>query len=427
MKPREYDVGLPTHTVRVLEWGPESGPLAVALHGFPDCAWAWRRVAPLLAAAGYRVAAPFLRGYAPSGIPVDRDYSVRALAADAVTLHDRLGGDGRTPLIGHDWGAIITTTLAGRTTAAAEAASPYGRHIALAVPPLALMNPSRDTLRPWLGAVGRQPFRSWYIGFNQVPGLSESYFEWLVRRLWRLWSPGYDASEDLRYLAKAVPDRAHAEAVVSYYRVLRDPRARRVPMRPPAAPLLYLHGDRDGALDPGFFPVVAARLPDAALVPGAGHFLHLEQPDTVAGHILGFLQSLSERPVVNSAPHPGSFPVRTRSTEPCTDSREWPRLVTSLMPSGRNTSSIPCSAGPKHPADSSSTYPCVALQIWDAAETGSSPVPVPDSITRVTWRTRCPKATRPSGNRSDDSRSFMSRPGNRIPPGAVTPNITRYS
>jgi pimeloyl-ACP methyl ester carboxylesterase len=113
-----------------------------------------------------------------------------------------------------------------------------------------------------------------------------------------MWSPGYDAAEDLRYLARAVPDRAHAEAVVSYYRVLSDPRARRVPVRPPAAPLLYLHGDRDGALDPGFFPVVAARLPDAVLVPGAGHFPHLEQPGTVARHILDFLQSLApERPV----------------------------------------------------------------------------------------------------------------------------------
>jgi pimeloyl-ACP methyl ester carboxylesterase len=283
--PREHDVDLPACRVRVLEWGPADGPLVVALHGFPDTAWTWRRVAPLLGDAGYRVAAPFLRGYAPSGIPGDGDYTVRALVADAMALHGRLGGDDRTAVVGHDWGAIIATALAG------DRGSPYGRVAALAVPPLSLMNPSRQSMGPWLAAMARQPFHSWYIGFNQVPGLAESRFEWLTRKLWRAWSPGYDAAEDLALLRDAVPDRAHARAVVSYYRAQRGAGIRPA-MRPPLTPLLYLHGDRDGTLDPRFFPVVAARLPEsspAALVSGAGHFLHLERPETVAEHILAYL------------------------------------------------------------------------------------------------------------------------------------------
>lgn len=284
--PREYDVALPAHSARVLEWGPASGPLIVALHGFPDTAWTWRRVAPLLAAAGYRVAAPFLRGYAPSGIPSGRDYSVRALAADAAALHGLLGGDDRTSLVGHDWGAITATALAG------DPGSPYPQVVALAVPPLGCMNPTRGTLVPWLAAVARQPFRSWYIGFNQVPGLAESRFAWLARTLWRAWSPGYDAAEDLALLADAVPDQAHARAVVSYYRALPG-RGTRPALAPPLAPVLYLHGTRDGCLDPRFLTVAAARMPGksrAALVGGAGHFVHLEQPGTVADQILGFLR-----------------------------------------------------------------------------------------------------------------------------------------
>ena len=280
--PRESDVRLPTHRVRVLEWGPAGGPLVVALHGFPDTAWTWRRVAPLLADAGYRVAAPFLRGYAPSGIPSDGDYSVRALAADAAALPALLGGDDRAVLVGHDWGAIAAAAVAG------DPASPYRRAAVLAVPPLSLMSPARESLP----ALARQPFRSWYIGFNQVPGLAESSFDWLVRTLWRAWSPGYDAAEDLAFLRDAVPSRSHARAVVSYYRALRGTGARPA-MKPPVKPLLYLHGERDGCLDPGFFPVVAARLPEgspAALVPAAGHFLHLEQPGAVAGHLLSFLR-----------------------------------------------------------------------------------------------------------------------------------------
>lgn len=280
--PRESDVQLPTHSVRVLEWGPADGPLVVALHGFPDTAWTWRRVAPLLAGAGYRVAAPFLRGYAPSGIPSDGDYSVRALAADAAELHGRLDGDGNAVLVGHDWGAIAAAAVAG------DSASPYRAVAALAVPPLAYVNPSRETLP----ALARQPLRSWYIGYNQVPGLAESSFDWLVSRLWRAWSPGYDAAEDLALLEEAIPSRAHARAVVSYYRALGG-RGTRPAMMPPVKPLLYLHGDRDGCLDPGFFPAVSARLPEgspAALVPGAGHFLHLEMPDVIAGHLLEFLR-----------------------------------------------------------------------------------------------------------------------------------------
>lgn len=286
IEPRQSDVELPTHRVRVLEWGPEDGPLIVALHGFPDTAWTWRRVALLLSRGGYRVAAPFMRGYAPSGIPSDGDYSVRALASDAVALHTALKGDERTALVGHDWGAITAAALA------ADPANPYGPVASLAVPPLSLVSPGRGSVRPWLSAMSRQPFRSWYVGFNQVPGLAESSFDWLAARLWRKWSPGYDAARDLARLAEAVPSRAHARAVLSYYRALRGAGARAA-LQPPLTPLLYLHGDQDGCLDPRLFPLVAARLPEgsaSALLRHAGHFLHLEHPDVVARHLLDFLR-----------------------------------------------------------------------------------------------------------------------------------------
>ena len=279
--PREYDVQLPTHAVRVLEWGPESGPLLLALHGFPDTALTWRRVAPLLADAGWRVAAPYLRGYAPSGIPTDDDYSVRALVADAVALHGLLGGDGRAVLVGHDWGAITTNAVAG------DPASPYVRHVSLAVPPMSLVNPSREVLGTWLAAMLRQPLHSWYIAFNQVPGLAERRFDWLATRLWRLWSPGYDATEDLAQLRAAVPDRAHARAVVSYYRALLGSGIQPA-LADPVQPLLCLHGENDRALEPGLVRIAGRSVP-VVLVPDAGHFLQLEQPAAVAAAVLGFV------------------------------------------------------------------------------------------------------------------------------------------
>lgn len=274
---REHDVRLPSHQVRVLEWGPPEGPLVLALHGFPDTALTWRRVAPLLADAGWRVAAPYLRGYAPSGIPADGDYSVRALAADAVGLHELLNGDERTVLVGHDWGAITTNAVASDPT------SPYAKHVALSVPPFSRMNPTRRTLGPWAGALVRQPLRSWYIAYNQVPGLAEPSFDQLAARLWRSWSPGYDATEDLARLRESVPDHEHARAVVSYYRALLGPGVTPA-LAEPVRPLLLLHGTDDRCLDPRF-----ARLAGATTIGGAGHFVQLEQPQRVAASILSFL------------------------------------------------------------------------------------------------------------------------------------------
>ena len=285
MDARRRQVDLPTHTVEVLEWGPSDGRLVVALHGFPDTAWTWRHVAPLLAEEGLRVAAPFLRGYAPSGIPSDQDYSVRALVADAMAFPELLGGGDDSVLLGHDWGAITTNAVVG------DPASPYVRHVSLAVAPFAAMNPSRATLRPWLSGMVRQPFHSWYIAANQVPGLSERHFDRLAARLWRSWSPAYDAREDLELLRAAVPDLAHARAVVSYYRAMLG-RGIQPALAEPVAPLLYLHGDQDGAMDPRFFPVIEHWVPEgsrAALIHGAGHFLQLERPPEVAAEILAFV------------------------------------------------------------------------------------------------------------------------------------------
>lgn len=284
--PRRSTWQLSTHEVGALEWGPASGPLLLALHGFPDTAWTWRTIAPLLADEGFHVVAPFLRGYAPSGIPSDGDYSVRALVSDALALHGVLGGSRDAVLVGHDWGAITAASVA------ADPGSPYRRMVTLAVPPLPWINPTRAALRPWLAATVRQPLHSWYIAFNQVPGLAERHFARLTGRLWRDWSPGYHPTADLAHLAEAVPDRAHARAVVSYYRALIST-GTRIAMAEPVTPLLYLHGDQDGALDPRYFAVVESRVEPpsgAVLIRGAGHFLHLERPEEIAGHVLGFLR-----------------------------------------------------------------------------------------------------------------------------------------
>ncbi|WP_232676515.1 alpha/beta fold hydrolase [Nocardioides sp. R-C-SC26] len=294
-QPATLTVPLPTHTASVLTWGEPGAPLVIALHGFPDTAWCWRHLGPALAEHGFRVAAPFLRGYGPSGIPSDGLYTVPALMSDVVALHRALGGDERAMLVGHDWGAIIANGLA------AHPDSPFARVVALAVPPFEALGPRRDGLRTWLGAILRQPRKSWYIGANQVPGLSERWFERLLGKLWRDWSPGYDGREDVARVRAAVPDQSRARAVLSYYRHLARPWLwARAPyttwaqgwMDLPRVPYLYLQGADDGCLDIRFARLAERALPTHArvdVVPGAGHFLAVERPDAVNALIAEFL------------------------------------------------------------------------------------------------------------------------------------------
>jgi pimeloyl-ACP methyl ester carboxylesterase len=286
---RETRVELPEVTLSALVWGPDEGPLAVLLHGFPDTPHTWRHLAPELAGAGWRVVAPFLRGYAPSSVPADGSGHVAALAADAAGLHAAFGGDERAVLIGHDWGASAANALA------AHEDSPYPRVVAMSVPPYAALRRLRN-----LRVLPRQLRNSWYVGFNQLPRLPERSFERLVRRLWRDWSPGYDGSDDVRRVLEALPDRAHRAAAIGYYRSLVRPMAvppayrqwKGAEMRLPVVPTLYLHGADDGALDVRLTSGLEDRLPpgsEVAVIAGAGHFVQLEQPGEVGRKVLRFL------------------------------------------------------------------------------------------------------------------------------------------
>ena len=104
--------GLDMH---VLEAGhePAGRPVLLLLHGFPEFAFCWRRLMPLLAAEGYHVIAPDQRGYSSrEGAQVSfeddpADCDPLDLVADMVALVGRIGIQRVDAVIGHDFGAMV--------------------------------------------------------------------------------------------------------------------------------------------------------------------------------------------------------------------------------------------------------------------------------------------------------------------------------
>lgn len=294
--PRWIDVHAPAVELKALTWGPSDGPIALCLHGFPDTAYGWRNVAPRLASSGWRVVAPFMRGYVPSSIPSDGSYHIGALMDDALQARSAAGGTDRDVIIGHDWGAMAATGLAAMPD------SPFAKAVIMSVPPAAAFRPlqrvpDRGRL---LGQFPAQLLRSWYIMYFQLPLLPERSASWVVPWLWRRWSPNYDAEEDLRHVDAAIGTPESWRAALGPYRATI--RNTRPPERyaelhkhwtaAPKLPSLYLHGRDDGCMTPAFAHWTESALPkgsDVAVVEHAGHFLQLDEPERVAELILRFI------------------------------------------------------------------------------------------------------------------------------------------
>jgi pimeloyl-ACP methyl ester carboxylesterase len=254
------------------------GPLALLLHGFPDSAHTWRHLMPALADAGFRAVAPWTRGYAPTAVPTDGDYAVATLAADANALHRALGGGADAVLVGHDWGAI---TAYG---AAAVEPDRWRRVVTVAVPPPAVASAAFFDYA--------QLKHSFYVYLFQtglaelVVGADDLAF---LDNLWRDWSPSYDGSVDLRHLKDALRAPANLRAAIGYYRAMFAGGA--LGDSPPQ-PTLYLHGEDDGAFLADRVLEAKAHLStesEVRVLPGCGHFLHLERPGEINRLVLDWL------------------------------------------------------------------------------------------------------------------------------------------
>ena len=260
------------------------GPLVLCLHGFPDTAYTWLDLMQRLSAQGYRVVAPFTRGYAPTGIPSDHSYTVEDFGKDALALISALG-EQQAYLIGHDWGA----------TAVYAAVSMAPEKILKAVT-AAVPHPSA------LKFTAQQLRKSWYMFFFQLPVIAEWRLKKnnyaLIDRLWRDWSPRLsqqDSAELVGAVKQALARDENLLAALGYYRDSFKPsnfkRTLELTAEPISVPTLTIAGECDGCIGAEHFPLMSPFFSEQfelLIMQGAGHFMHREQPEEFATAVINF-------------------------------------------------------------------------------------------------------------------------------------------
>jgi pimeloyl-ACP methyl ester carboxylesterase len=277
------------------------GPLVLLCHGFPELAFSWRRQIPALAAAGYRVVAPDMRGFGGSSAPQQAHaYDVLTLCGDMCGLLDALQEQSAI-FVGHDWGAALVWQLAiqqpARVRAVAGLSVPFVPRAP--APPIEIM-------RENLG-------EDFYIVWFQQPGAADAALAQDVRRTLttsRVWSarwvdeeetaptepPQWRSEEELGVYVEAF-ERTGFTGGLNWYRnidrnweLTADVAERRVEQ-----PALFLTGERDPVR--GFMPAEAMRgwltdLRAEIVVPGAGHWVQQERPEEVNAALLEFLEQV---------------------------------------------------------------------------------------------------------------------------------------
>jgi pimeloyl-ACP methyl ester carboxylesterase len=270
-------------TLHYVEAG--EGPMVVLLHGFPEFWFGWRLQIPRLAAAGYRVVVPDMRGYnlssKPSGI---KAYGAASLADDIAGLIRELGAESAT-LVGHDWGGTVAWTLAMNHPEVVDRLA-----ILDAAHPRKLQ---KGLFKP------RQLARSWYFFFFAIPWLPELIVRArryrFFQRFLRDASPAYTPEEMDRYI-EAWSQPGATTAMIDYYRhsVFESPIKAKKAIRTISAPTLVIWGGRDRYLGPTLAEPEAADVPNLDRVerlPDASHWVHHDESERVSELLIDFFRS----------------------------------------------------------------------------------------------------------------------------------------
>jgi pimeloyl-ACP methyl ester carboxylesterase len=292
-------VQTPVLNIAYEESGNPQGFPIVLVHGFPDDVHAFDEVSPALAKAGFRVLVPYLRGYGPTRFrdpATPRMAEQAAIGQDLIDFADALALK-QMALAGYDWG--------GRAAAIAAALHADRVRATVIIGGYTIQNVLAPQ-QPASPEVERELWYQWYFNTERGRAGLAANRRSLCKLLWQTWSPGWRfGDETYNRTAPSFDNPDFVDVVIHSYRH-RNGNApgeerfkdmeRQLAQRPKiAAPSILLYGANDplARASADVTPVERAVFPELVarrVIPGAGHFLPREKPETVSSALLELLE-----------------------------------------------------------------------------------------------------------------------------------------
>ena len=270
-----------------------SGPAVLLLHGWPYDIHTYVDVAPLLAAEGYRVIVPYLRGYGTTRFLSDetfRNGEQAALAVDVIAFLDALGID--TAIVaGCDWGARTADIVAALWPERCKGLVSVSGYLIGSQEANRLPLPPEAELRWWY---------QYYFATERGRAGYEKYTRDFARLIWRTASPKWnfdDATFERSAASLENPD--HVAIVIHNYRwrlglvegeAEYDELEKRLAEAPViTVPAITLEGDANGAFHPdpsAYAGKFSGKYSHRTIEGGIGHNLPKEAPEAFAQAVI---------------------------------------------------------------------------------------------------------------------------------------------
>jgi len=279
--------------VAYVEQGPADGPAVILLHGWPYDIHSFQEVAPILAAQGYRVLVPYVRGYGETrflSAQTPRNAQPSALASDVIAFMDALHVE-RAVLAGFDWGARtadIVSALWPERVKALVSVSGY------------LISSQEAAKAPLPPSAELQWWYQYYFATERGQAGYEKDRHAFARLIWQTASPKW-AFDDATFQrsAKALDNPDQVAITVHNYRWrlgLAQGEPRYDPLEAKLAkfpsigvPTIALEGDANGAPHPpaeAYAQRFTGKYEYRLISGGVGHNLPQEAPQAFAKAVL---------------------------------------------------------------------------------------------------------------------------------------------
>lgn len=276
-----------------VEMGPASGAPVLLLHGWPYDIHAFTEVAPLLAAKGYRVIIPHLRGHGSTvfrSASTPRNAQQAALATDGIALMDALGIQ-KAIVAGFDWGARTANIMAAQWPQRCKALVSVSGY---------LIGSQAGNARPLPPGAELQWWYQFYFATERGKAGYAANTNAFNRLIWQLASPQWKFDEaTFERTAASFVNPDHVAIVIHNYRwrlglaegeSQYDDLEARLAMGPPVTiPSITMEGDANGAPHPdpaAYRAKFTGPYGHRLLTGGIGHNLPQEAPTAFAQAIL---------------------------------------------------------------------------------------------------------------------------------------------